>query len=375
MRWPELGTKGRGLTLMSLRAVSLGIAVTLLAICAGCGSAQSAPTTSASASTHAASETETEMANATSLASPTSTSQNSLIGDFADPYVLHGAGAYYAFATGVAELNLQVARSRDLVAWTHLGEALPALPSWALKTHGLTWAPSVLVRRDRYVLYYTTRDAASGFQCISRAISLRPEGPYSDDSAEPLVCQVGANAPFCGSIDPSPFLDSDGKPYLLWKSDENSSRCRTNPRIWAQALSDDGLNLVGPAQTLLAVDQRWEDTIIEAPSMMLYGDRHLLFYSGNRYESGDYAIGYATCPGLLGVCTKVTLATPYLTSTGTMRGPGGQELFQDASGAVWMAYHAWTDPKTSYGQGGSRSLRLTRMAFGPEGVPQPMAGP
>ena len=294
----------------------------------------------------------------------------SLDGDFADPFVLRDADGYYAFATGVARWNLQVARSRDLAAWTHLGEALPELPAWAAKTLGLSWAPSAVALRDRYVLYYTTRHAGSGFQCISRALSDRPEGPYLDDSPAPLVCQIGADASFCGSIDPSPFLDSDGKLYLLWKSDENSSHCRTAPRVWAQALTDDGLQLTGTAATLLAVDQSWEDTIIEAPSMMLHGGRYFLFYSGNRYESGDYAVGYATCPSSLARCTKVTLGAPFLMSAGSMLGPGGQELFRDAEGAAWMAYHAWTAPKTSYGSGGARSLRLGRMSFGADGEPR-----
>src|SRR5688500_8596789 len=119
--------------------------------------------------------------------------ESALDGDFADPFVLRSADGYYAFATGAARLHLQVARSRDLNGWTHLGEALPELPSWALDVRGLTWAPSVLVRQSRYILYYTTRDALSGFQCISRALSQRPEGPYLDDSLEPMVCQIGAD--------------------------------------------------------------------------------------------------------------------------------------------------------------------------------------
>jgi beta-xylosidase len=354
------------------RRVLLEIGIASVACVVGCGSPQGAQFNARALCAPDATVPTSAASDAVETAIDPA---HDLSGDFADPFVLRGAGAYYAFATGAQPLHLQVARSRDLAAWTLLGEALPELPAWALKAPGLTWAPSALARRDRYVLYYTTRDAVSGFQCISRALSSTPEGPYIDDSSQPLVCQVAGSAPFCGSIDPSPFLDSDGRPFLLWKSDENSARCRTAPRIWAQALTDDGLSLVGPAQTLLAVDQRWEDTIIEAPSMVLYGGRYLLFYSGNHYDSGNYAIGYATCPNLFGLCTKATLGMPYLTSAGSMSGPGGQELFQDGEGAVWMAYHAWTSPKTSYGAGGTRSLRLARMTFGPEGNPRPMLSP
>jgi beta-xylosidase len=297
--------------------------------------------------------------------------ESSFDGDFADPHVFRGADAYYAVATGAGQLaHVQVARSEDLAKWTLLGEALPELPSWASSEEGVTWAPSALARRDGYVLYYTTREKSSGFQCISRAFSRFPDGPYVDDSSRPLVCQVGRDGGLCGSIDPSPFVDFDQAPYLLWKSDENSSRCRTAPRIWAQPLSDDGLDLVGTPQLLLAADQRWEDIVVEAPSMILHDGRYLLFYSGNRYDSSEYAIGYATCPRLAGLCTKATLAAPYLASDDSMLGPGGQELFRDVSGSVWMAYHAWTAPETNYEAGGARTLRIARLSFGPSGEPR-----
>jgi len=48
-------------------------------------------------------------------------------------------------------------------------------------------------------------------QCISRAVSDNPAGPFVDERSEPLVCQLELG----GSIDPSPFVDADGTPYLL----------------------------------------------------------------------------------------------------------------------------------------------------------------
>ncbi len=289
--------------------------------------------------------------------------------DFADPFVLRDGGVYYAYATGAGGRNVQAARSRDLVSWVTLPDALPRLPAWASKEKGLTWAPTVLRRKDGYVLYYTTRDASSGFQCISRATSTRPQGPYADDSKEPFVCQVRADTPFCGSIDPSPVVDGDGRAYLLWKSDENSASCGKDPRIWAQPLSDDGLTLTGSPVALLAMDRSWESPIVEGPSMVSYGGLYFLFYSANRYESAKYAIGYATCVGPLGPCKKVTTAAPLVGSHGAALGPGGQEFFTDARGLTWMAYHAWRAPRTRYAEGGARVLRLARVTFTATGAP------
>jgi beta-xylosidase len=283
--------------------------------------------------------------------------------DFADPFVLREGSTYFAFATGAHGQHIQAARSDDLVSWTLLPDALPHLPAWAAKADDLTWAPAVLHRGSRFVLYYTARHAASGYQCISRAVSISAEGPYEDDSAEPFVCPVGGAESFCGAIDPSPFVDPSGRAYLLWKSDENSPSCRTAPRLWSQGLRDDGLAVLGPPTPLLAMDSSWERPIVEGPSMIRHEDLYYLFYSANWYDSADYAVGYATCRTPVGPCTKVTTTGPLLKSSGSMLGPGGQEFFTDAGGNPWMVHHAWTAPHAAYAQGGVRSLRIARVRF------------
>jgi hypothetical protein len=59
---------------------------------------------------------------------------------------------------------------------------------------------------------------------------------------------------------------------------------------------------------------------------------------------------------------------PLVKSSGEMLGPGGQETFTDAAGQTWMAFHAWTAPRTSYRAGGARSLRFARLTFA-DGAP------
>ena len=290
------------------------------------------------------------------IASVSATSQPSAQPDFADPFVLRDGDAWLAFATGpangAASMHVQVARSTDMRTWTELGDALPRLPAWADERAGFTWAPSVSRRDGGYVLYYTARDVTSGFQCIGRARASHAEGPYVDDSPNAFVCQTD----LCGSIDPSPLVTHDGA-WLVWKSDENSPACRHDPRIWSQKLSRDGLSLEGPRTALIARDRAWEGDIIEAPSMVKRGDRYVLFYSANWYASSRYAVGFATCATPLGPCDKRTTDGPILSSHGEQLGPGGEEIFTDGDKA-WAAYHAWSAPRTSYEEGGARSLRL-----------------
>jgi beta-xylosidase len=283
--------------------------------------------------------------------------------DYADPFVLHAGGSYFAFATGNGKTHLQAARSDDLATWTPIGDALPRLPSWAVPDAALTWAPSVMARGDRFVLYYTARDRASGFQCLSRATSSAAGGPYTDDSRSALVCPVAGADALCGAIDPSPFVDADGTPYLLWKSDENAAACHGSPRLWSQRLRDDGLALEGEPVALLATDRPWERPIIEGPSMVAHDGRYYLFYSANEYETPRYSIGYATCTSPVGPCTKQTVDGPLRASVGTALGPGGQEFFQDDAGHTRVAYHAWTAPIATYRDGGARSLRLGQLTF------------
>jgi beta-xylosidase len=281
--------------------------------------------------------------------------------DFADPFVAVDGAAYYALATGSRGKHVQVARSTDLTAWDDLPDALPMLPEWASQESPVkyTWAPSALRRQLGWVLYYTTRDRETGFQCISRGRAALPQGPYHDDSSRPFVCQDA----LCGSIDPSPFVDDVGRAWLLWKSDENSERCRGASRIWSQPLSEDGLGLESSATALLTVDRAWEQPLIEGPSMLRSGGSTYLFYSANRYESASYAIGFAKCDGPGGPCTKASVDSPFVKTLGALLGPGGQEFFRDQRGAMWMAFHAWTAPRSTYADGGARSLRLAPITF------------
>jgi beta-xylosidase len=283
--------------------------------------------------------------------------------DFPDPFVLRQGATYYAFATNAGAKNIQSATSTDLAHWTVLPDALPNLPAWAAKNAGLTWAPSILQRGATFVMYYTARDTASGFQCISHAEATSPAGPYVDSTTAAFVCQVTGAQSLCGSIDPSPFVDTGGAAYLVWKSDENAAACNDPPRIWSAPLSTDGTTLTGPATQLLIMDQPWQQPIIEGPSMTVMAGNYYLAYSANNYESAAYAMGYATCLSPTGPCENVSVAGPFVSSAGSALGPGGGEFFADQAGAPWLVYHAWTAPTTTYGGGGARSMRIDRLVI------------
>jgi beta-xylosidase len=276
------------------------------------------------------------------------------LGDFPDPFVLVTDSAYYAYATNVGRANVPVLRSRDLLHWSSAGDALPVLPSWAESGRRLTWAPAVAKVGSSYLVLFSARDRRSGRQCIGRAESAEPAGPFRDTGGTPFLCQPELG----GSIDPSLVRDEDGVWYLLWKSDGNC--CGLDVRLWAQRLDAAGTSLVGPRVALLDRDRAWEGALIEGPTMWREQGAWHLLYSANLWDTDRYAVGYARCESPLGPCRKQGRA-PVMQSDAETAGPGGPEVFADRDGGRWVAYHGWGADAVGYRESGVRSLRLARV--------------
>jgi beta-xylosidase len=276
--------------------------------------------------------------------------------NFPDAFVLAHGSEFIAYSTNDGA-NVPVAVSRNLRQWTVLTDpsdpkrkydALPRLGSWAKE--GFTWAPEVLDLNGKYLLYYTASDREKNMQCVGVAVATDPKGPFVDSNAGPIVCQTKLG----GTIDASPFKDSDGNLYLYFKNDGNRVHART--AIFGQRLAPDGMSVTGDAIELLKDNEKWEDRVIEAPTMVRGTSGYTLFYSGgffgwNPEEGGlsPYAMGYATCSSPLGPCTP-SKANPMLHSfnerdAGCISGPGHQSVFS-AAGRMFMSFHAWAATAT-----------------------------
>jgi beta-xylosidase len=292
--------------------------------------------------------------------------------DFPDPHVIVVDDTYYAYSTNTGGTNIPVLTSTDLVNWESLGDALPALPKWSMLNFGNVWAPGVIGVEGTFLMYYVARDKEIDKQCIGVGLSDTPEGPFTDPNEQAFICQGDLG----GSIDAYPFRDDDGKLYLFWKNDGNC--CGLEVALWGQELSPDGLTLVGEPVKLLIRDQPWERPLIENPAMVKHNDKYYLFYSGNWWESHQYAVGYAVCETVIGPCEK-PLDEPWFEFKPPVMGPGGEAFFTDKEGNLWMAYHAWTGANVGY-PSGQRSLHIDLVTFegdqpetnGPSSTPQLM---
>jgi beta-xylosidase len=271
--------------------------------------------------------------------------------DFPDPDIILVGKTYYAYATNSVAGNIQIIDSIDLSHWTAVGNALPNLPAWASANY--TWAPAVAEIGGVFVLYYAVDVAGTGQECISVATAAQPQGPFTDRSTAPLECQKALG----GSIDPASFLDTNGTPYLVWKSGGPGSS-----KIWAQQLAPGGTSFSPGTNpiSLLTPDQPWQSGTVEAPDLVAAGGHYFLFYSGNDWNSGNYAVGVATCTGPLGPCTDAA-QSPILASGADTAGPGGESVFTDAAGNPWIAFHAWVPGAVGFPN--SRDLYLRRLTF------------
>jgi len=118
---------------------------------------------------------------------------------------------------------------------------------------------------------------------------------------------------------------------------------------------------VGAPAQLLVADATWEGSVIEGPAMLRAGGNRYLFYGANAWDSSAAGIGFGTCAGPLGPCTKVTRTGPWMGSHGQAVGPAGLTFFTDTAGALRIGYHAWSPGKVGYPAGGARSLWIDRL--------------
>lgn len=292
--------------------------------------------------------------------------------NFPDPTIVRDGPTYYAYSTETGGSYVPVMSSTDLASWTarpaydpgdyglggcagtydqYFNDALPCPAAWAVRDPGNAhlrtpiWAPGVAKIGGKWRMYYVAlTNRSPQRQCLSVAWSDSPLGPFRDDSAGPLQCDVDPG----GSLDPEPFVDGNGTPYLVWKSEGIVGSTPT--RLWSRQLSSNGMSFApgSGANLLLATQQPWEGGVIENPSMARTPQgKYWLTFSGNLWNSTSYAAGIATCSGPAGPCVRVS-SSPMLATTGLQNGPGATSFFTDTAGRLRLAYQAWNAPYSSY---------------------------
>ena len=266
--------------------------------------------------------------------------------DFPDPAVIHAPdGYYYAYATQTLRdgdwINVQVARSLDLVRWQYLGDALPQKPSWARGTQDV-WAPYVLHDGDKYLMYYSaTHDACHDPQrghCLAVATSDSPAGPFVDMGV-PLLLGVGFEY-----IDPMVFVDpGSGKHWLYWGSGFQPIRVQElSPDGMSFAPGSEPTNLIWPNRVKGAFPRR-----VEAAWVIRHDEFYYLFYSGDNCcgPDAEYGVMVARSDSPTGPFETLEEArgVPHslmLYKSERWLAPGHNSIVTDQAGDTWIVYHA-----------------------------------
>jgi arabinan endo-1,5-alpha-L-arabinosidase len=265
--------------------------------------------------------------------------------DFPDPAVILAPdGYYYAYATQTLRegqwINIQVARSADLVHWEHLGDALPEKPAWAQTTQDF-WAPSVIFDGSTYFMYYsatpdTCRDGPD--HALAVATSNTPDGPFVD-MGEPLLAGKRFH-----NIDPMAFdCPVTGKRLLYWGSGFEP--------IKVQELSE---NRTSFAPGSKPIDLIWPNPkegafprLVEASWVIRHDGFFYLFYSGDNCcgPHAEYGVMVARSESATGPFETLeqVKGVPHslmLFKSERWLAPGHNCIAEDRAGQAWIIYHA-----------------------------------
>lgn len=256
-----------------------------------------------------------------------------------DPTVIKADdGHFYLFATENTR-NVPIMRSDNLIDWTSLGTAFTDETRPTFVKDGGIWAPDINKVGDKYVLYYAMSTWGGEWECgIGRAVSDKPEGPYTDMGKLFISSEMKTQ----NSIDPF-YIEEDGHKYLFWGSFSG---------IWYTELTDDGLNLKEGMQPTLVAGTAYEGVYIHK-------------HEGNYYM---FASTGTCCEGLKSTYQTVvgrseSLFGPYVDRKGEKMldnhhevlihkneqfvGTGhNSEIVTDNKGQDWVFYHAFlaSDP-------------------------------
>ena len=165
-------------------------------------------------------------------------------GFFPDPSVIRVGEDYYMVNSSFQYFPaIPISHSRDLVHWETIGHAITKTEyldlSEIMDSRGI-WAPDISYHNGKFYIFATLRynDAAPDEHPLRAQLMMTadaPEGPYS----KPVVLPVD-------NIDPSHFVDDDGKHYMI-----------IAPGITIVPLNDDCTRVIGePKQVWAGTGER-----------------------------------------------------------------------------------------------------------------------
>jgi arabinan endo-1,5-alpha-L-arabinosidase len=290
-------------------------------------------------------------------------------GYFADPFVAHFEGEYFAYGSGDpanAPRGFEALRSRDLRDWTSVGTVFAGADPGLGDAY---WAPEVAFSEGRYWMYYSVGHGILGHH-IRVAVADAPYGPFDDTG-------VNLTPDESFAIDAHPFRDAGGSRYLFFARDVLDSP-RPGTHLAARRMTS-MTSLESETTAVLAPDSNWQIYersrsmygrvfdwhTLEGPTVVRRADGYRLFFSGGSWEGEGYGVSVAMAASPLGPWqhTPADRADVLSTAITGLRGPGHNSVVRAADGSDLIAYHAWN------AEGLRRQMYLDRLDWHAGGVP------
>jgi enterochelin esterase-like enzyme len=248
----------------------------------------------------------------------------------------------------------RVYSTTDMVNWTDHGSPL-AIESFQWGDDR-AWAPQCVERNGKFYFYVPLHSKLTGAMAIGVAVGDTPIGPFHDALSHPLVDGDWAN------IDPTVFVDDDGKAYLYWG----------NPEVFCAELNDDMISIKGEVKTLIQTEdsfgapspnerakgQKYKDIYTEGPWFYKRnGNYYLLYAAGGVPEH----IAYSMSSGPFGPWKYKGEIMP-LENTGSFTNHCG---VVDYKGNSYFFYHTGHLPG---GGGFGRSVSVEQFNYNADGT-------
>ena len=182
-----------------------------------------------------------------------------LSGFYPDPSVTRAGDKFYLVHSTFAYFpGIPVFESADLVHWTQIGNVIDRPSQLDYKDLGVSrgvFAPSIEHHGDVFYVFNTHVDRGGNYVVTAT----NPAGPWSDPVWLPDLVD---------GIDPSMFVDDDGRAYVLNNGPPEGEPLYEGHRaIWIQAFDRNALKTFGPRKVLVngGVDLAKRPIWIEGP--------------------------------------------------------------------------------------------------------------
>ncbi|MEO7934384.1 MAG: family 43 glycosylhydrolase [Chthoniobacterales bacterium] len=268
----------------------------------------------------------------------------------ADPAIRVFGDTYYIYPTSDKPYwnttEFPVFSSKNLIDWKKERIVLDVTKDlqWADLQ---AWAPDCVERNGTYYFYFCARGK------IGVATAPTPTGPFKDALNHPLLVKGGkVNVT---TIDPYPFIDSDGQGYLYY----GNGRCAQVIKLKADMITLDGDPVDIPMK-----DFR------EGIVVFKRDGKYYFMWSIDDARSPNYRVGWGISDTPFGPVKIPETDFIVLQKNGPVVGTAHHSVVNVPGTDRWyVAYHRHAVPG---GGGYKREVCLVRMEFNPDGSIKPM---